>query len=359
MKILVLEPYYGGSHKVFLQKLIKFLPYEFTLLTLPARKWKWRMRLAALFFSEKLKKMDAQFDRVFCSTFVDVALLRSTGPVWLQNIPVLTYFHENQFAYPVQVDDERDYHFSVTNFTTALVSSRLAFNSIYNLETFLKGIRELIKKCPDLKFNSVEGDILEKSTVISPGIDFTAIDKQRKSKITANTSSTPVLIWNHRWEHDKDPDLFFNTLFELDFKGVDFRLIILGQSFVRQPEIFSNARKKLAHKTIHFGYISSKQEYDKMLCQGDFVISTAKHEFFGMAVIEAVRAGCRPLLPNNLSYPGLFPSEYLYDEKYFNAKLNALLSNEKRLTTQEANTLTDRFSWTNLKEEYQKWFEKE
>ena len=45
LQVLVLEPYYGGSHKAFLKGLSR-LPYTFDFMTLPARKWKWRMRLA-------------------------------------------------------------------------------------------------------------------------------------------------------------------------------------------------------------------------------------------------------------------------------------------------------------------------
>ncbi|MCW5209466.1 DUF3524 domain-containing protein [Desulfobulbus sp. US1] len=43
--ILLLEPYYGGSHKAFLIGLQQQLDYRFTLLSLPARKWKMRMQL--------------------------------------------------------------------------------------------------------------------------------------------------------------------------------------------------------------------------------------------------------------------------------------------------------------------------
>ena len=37
------------------------------------------------------------------------------------------------------------------------------------------------------------------------------------------------------------------------------------------------------------------------------MLSTARHEFFGIAVAEALRAGCLPWLPARLSYPELLP----------------------------------------------------
>jgi hypothetical protein len=103
LRVLVLEPYYGGSHKSFLENLTQ-LPFTFELMTLPARKWKWRMRLAAPYFAERLANSQQRYDRILCSTFVDVAAFRGLAPAWVRSVPVLTYFHENQFVYPMQVE---------------------------------------------------------------------------------------------------------------------------------------------------------------------------------------------------------------------------------------------------------------
>ncbi len=350
--ILVIEPYFGGSHKFFLQQLEGHLDLNFTLITLPARKWKWRMRFAAPWVASKLsRKQDVE--AVLCSTFVDVATLRGLAPSWFNSLPILTYFHENQFAYPVQVDDERDFHFGLTNYLTALASDRLGFNSRFNLDTLLAGCRDMEKKAPDVKLDSA-AQISNKSTILPLALNFHELDLLPDP----DPPPCPVIVWNHRWEHDKNPELFFQTLFELAEEDIPFQLIVVGQSFQRRPAIFDEAPKRLQSRLIHFGYTEERAEYLKLLKQGTLVISTASHEFYGLSVIEAVRAGCQPFLPNRLSYPELFESQYLYDDdQCFKKRLREVLrENSGSLTLAKRLELTDKFSWPVLRSTYEKWF---
>jgi glycosyltransferase involved in cell wall biosynthesis len=348
--LLLLEPYYGGSHRAFLEGLQRQLPFSCNLLTLPARKWKWRMRLAAPLFADELHK-STPVDAVLCSTFLDVAALRGLGPAWLRQVPVLTYFHENQFAYPVQTADERDLHFALTNLTTALASDRLAFNSDHNLKTFLQGAAQLGKLGCDFKGQDWQDRIIAKTEVLPPGCDFGEIDAERRQP----AGGAPVILWNHRWEHDKDPETFFRALYRLDQAGIDFKLIVLGQSFRQQPPVFAEAAARLAHRILHFGFVSSRRAYIRWLKVGDLVVSTARHEFFGLAVIEAVRAGCRPLLPNRLSYPELFPAEFLYEEDELYHRLTEEILAFNPLAAAQARDLTNRFSWPAMASRYHQW----
>ncbi len=350
MKVLILEPYYGGSHKNFVDNLVK-LPFKFDLMTLPARKWKWRMRLSAPHFADELRKIRKRFDRIVCSTFVDVAALRGMAPSSVRETPILTYFHENQFAYPVRVEDERDFHFALTNLTTALASDSLAFNSKYNLRTFLDGIKALTRHSSDMKLNDAAGAIKARSRVLPPGLDFSGIDEAERPE----RNGASVLIWNHRWEHDKNPELFFEALIKLDAAGVDFRLVVLGQSFERKLPIFEDARKRLRRRVLHFGYVESLRKYAEWLGRGDIAVSSATHEFFGIAVLEAVRAGCRPILPNRLSYPEIFPGKFLYDDNDFAGRLKEEILNCERLSAEEAKQLTEPYSWDTLAPEYERW----
>jgi glycosyltransferase involved in cell wall biosynthesis len=353
LRILVLEPYYGGSHKTFLDGLRRRLPFDFTFMTFPARKWKWRMRLAAPFYARKLHETGQRLDRILCSSFVDVATFRGLAPAWTGQVPLLTYFHENQFVYPVQAEDERDLHFFLTNVTTTFASDRIAFNSSYNMRSFVEGAKKLLRSSHDMRLDDPSEVLEAKSRVLPPGIDFAGIDATQEN----NRDQIPVVLWNHRWEHDKNPELFFSTLFKLDKEGLDFRLVVLGQSYRESPRIFEEARKRLGQRLLHFGYAHSQEEYARWLKCCDIVVSTAVHEFFGIAVVEAVRAGCRPLLPRRLSYPELFPDDFLYGEGELLRRLRQEISKKERLPRDRALELTERFSWDTVAPEFRAWLE--
>ena len=365
--ILLLEPYYGGSHKAFLIGLQEQLDCRCTLLSLPARKWKMRMQLAAPWFAEQIRRLVEQgvhFDGILTSTFLDVAVLRSLLAAQGKNIPLAMYFHENQFSYPGQVHDPGMFQFTAINFTSALCADRLAFNSSYNLETFLDGVRRYLKKTADMDLRHLEEQIQEKATILYPGIHFQNIDavaalrteRAERTERIEQRQQEPVLVWNHRWEHDKDPETFFHVLFEL-VEEYPFQVIVLGQHFRNQPEIFARAKKILKDRLLHFGYAESHKEYVQLLSQGDYIVSTARHEFFGISVLEGVRAGCCPVVPNRLSYKELFPQKYRYAEGELADHLRQLMRCPVPLTAPASKQLTERYSWPVIGKKYRRWLD--
>ncbi len=268
------------------------------------------MRGSAIWFANEIKRGNyADIDLIFTSDMTSVADLRALCKL---NVPIICYFHENQLTYPVPDEAERDYQYGFTNITSCLAADEVWFNSDYHRESFTQAAGELLRKMPDFVPEGVVERIKGASRVMPLGLNDNLFDLPKN-----RTAGAPVILWNHRWEYDKNPDEFFEVLFDLDRAGVDFRLIAAGEQFRTHPPIFDAAEKMLADKIVHFGYAPGAANYYNLLAQSDIVVSTAVHEFFGLAVMEAVAAECRPVLPNRLSYPELIPAnlhhKILYD----------------------------------------------
>lgn len=317
MKILALEPYFGGSHKSFLEGWISRSAHDWTLLTQPANKWKWRMRISAMSFADEVNKRLARgetFDVLFCSDMLNLAEFLGLVDKKIREIPSVVYFHENQLTYPNQVESDRDYQFVVTNMTTALAADSLWFNSDFHKNEFPNSLKKFIRKFPSEKPENIIERIQAKSTTQHPAIDVPEPEKIDKS-------NRPLqILWAARWEHDKNPEDFFAAIKRLANKRIEFRLSIIGEQFTEIPEVFTRAKKDYASIIDHWGYQPTRQDYINALQNADVVVSTAIHEFFGISMVEAIASGAYPVLPNRLSYPEiteriekLEKNEFLYD----------------------------------------------
>ncbi len=314
MKVLALEPYYGGSHKAFVDGWSSRSRHDWTLLTLPPNKWKWRMRHAAITFADDVAGRIAageSWDVLFCSDMLNLAEFLGLAPAHIRQQPVVAYFHENQLTYPVQVEREHDYHFVFTNITTALAATRVWFNTAFHRDEFLGALPGFLKRMPDhVPLDAVER-IARKSEVRSPGIDNFPPRGPRPP-------GPMRILWAARWEHDKNPEDFFAALEILATEGVEFRLSVIGEQFRERPPIFDSARAQFRVHIDRWGFQDSREEYVAALCETEVLVSTADHEFFGISTEEAIAAGAYPLLPRRLSYPEILrdvdqPDEFFYD----------------------------------------------
>ena len=302
MNVLCLEPYYGGSHKAFLDGWQAHSRHQWTCLTLPPYKWQWRMRHAAVSFATDVKARLAQgasWDCVFCSDMLNLAEFRGLAPQ-ISHLPTVVYFHENQLTYPLRAGVKRDDQPVMTNLTTAVAADRVWFNSQYHLDGFLAALQTWLKRMPDHQPWAALEVIRDRREICPPGIDTFP---QRP----ARDAAAPMhILWAARWEHDKDPDSFFEAVTALQETGADFRLSVIGEQFRTVPEVFETARVQFAAHIERWGFQPSREEYRAALMAADVFVSTAQHEFFGISAVEAAAAGAGLLLPRRLAYPEVF-----------------------------------------------------
>jgi len=333
-RLLLLNGYEAASHKVWREGLITYLEeYEWTVVTLPPRHFAWRIRGSALsFVSHYREVLEQSYDLVVCTSMVDLAALRGLMP-HLAQCPNMLYFHENQFAYPASENAKPLLEAQMVTIYSAMAADQIAFNSHFNRETFITGAEKLFRQLPDFVPKDWRAQISAKSRVIPVPIASPVSVKllsSDSSELESSPESGVRLVWNHRWEYDKAPDRLLRLLRVLVARKVQFKIHIVGQQFRRQPESFEIIKQEFNQYLLSFGFIESREEYLKVLAQSDVVLSTATHEFEGLAVLEAVAYGCIPLVPKRLSYVELFDDHYLYSswldapEKEANAVADSL-----------------------------------
>ncbi len=312
MNICLIEPYLTGSHETWARGYARWSQHRVSLLTLPGYFWKWRMHGAAVTLAPALRAAlagEEPPDLLLATDMLDVTTLLALTRDVARAVPVALYFHENQLTYPPPPGSKRDLHYGWINYASSLASQRVFFNSRYHLEAWYDELPRLLKHFPDYTNLETIALLRERSEVLHPGIHLARLDEEANYPglpARGTPGEPPLILWNHRWEYDKNPQQFFALLDQLAGQGVPFRLAIAGESFRNQPEEFLAARERFGAQIVHFGYATAEQ-YRALLQRSDIVVSTAIHEFFGIAVIEAIHAGCCPLLPHRLSYPELTP----------------------------------------------------
>jgi len=273
--------------------------------------------------------------------------------------PFHIYFHENQFTYPWSPEDEdvklqRDKHYGFINYSSALCADHIYFNSKFHLNSFFTGLENFLRQFPDYREIQNIERIRIKSSVLHLGMDLKKFDEY---KMETRASDTPLILWNHRWEHDKNPDTFFNVLLQLSKTGLKFQLAVLGEEFKQELPCFTKARKKLKKHIVQFGYAKTFEDYAKWLWKADFLPVTSNQDFFGGSIMEAVYCQTIPLLPSRLTYPKLFqfddnPQLFYENEEDLMEKLTTSIENIAKLRQQHYQSIATNYDWSNMVKMY-------
>jgi glycosyltransferase involved in cell wall biosynthesis len=303
--IALVEPYYGGSHKAWADGYTTHSSHNITLITHEARFWKWRMHGAHLTLAADVAAaFEAEPDVVLVSSMMNVAGFAGAARHIIGGAPIAVYFHESQFAYPLSPLDRPDQTYPMVNWSSSAAADLAIFNSEFHRTLFFEEAERFLRQFPDQPHGHLVRTVRDRSIVLPVGVDL-----QRIGTPPVRVDGPPLILWNQRWEHDKRPDEFVALMEALVAEELDFEVAVVGEQFVSAPESFDRLPGLLGDRLVAFGF-AADDEYIELVRRAGIVVSTADHEFFGIAIVEAMAAGVFPVLPNRLVYPERIPERY-------------------------------------------------
>jgi glycosyltransferase involved in cell wall biosynthesis len=294
---------------------------------------------------------------LLASSMLDLPAYLALAPVGRP--PIMLYFHENQLTYPLPEGVERDLGYGMRQVTSALAADAVFFNTRFHRDEFLAAVAELWTQVPDEAPAWALEQLAEKSAVLHVGCDLRRFDEYHDDGMASgpagrwgDPAAGPLIVWNQRWEYDKAPGALFAGLAALADEGVPFRVAVAGPNQGLPTAAFVEGRRRLGDRVVQWGRLEHFADYAALLWAADVVVSTALHEFFGVAVVEALYCGCRPVLPRRLSYPELIPDEahaqVLYDEGEFVPALRRAVDQPTAWSPEWQRTWVAPYDWGGL-----------
>ena len=244
MRFLLVEPYDTGSHAVWMRGYQAHSAHEVEILSLDGQFWQWRMLGGAAELAGQFLRRGREPDLIVASDMLDLTTFLALTRPHTARIPSAVYFHENQITYPAGPRQKEQQHYAFINAMSALAADAVFFNSAFHRADFLRDLPGLLNHFPDHRLPGTEEAIRAKSAVLPVGIDLARYDAHRPA--APRDPSRPLLIvWNHRWEYDKNPETFFAALDVLAGEGVPFEVALVGENTRQSVPEFDAALQKL------------------------------------------------------------------------------------------------------------------
>jgi len=264
------------------------------------------MRRGAQVLAERLSAVPGPADLLVATDMLDLPTFLALARRRLGTVPVLLYMHENQFTYPRLRGTKLNSWFGQINYLSALAADAVAFNSAYHREDFLAALTALAALPNNWLVPEAIETIAVKSFVLPLGLDLAALDQYRIDPSPGQRR----IAWNHRWEFDKSPEMFARILERLAGEGLAFDVAVAGDPGPNPHPALVELPARLPGRIAHHGFAASLAEYARLLWSSDIAISTTRHEFFGIGMLEAQYCGCVPLAPAAFAYPELVPQSF-------------------------------------------------
>ena len=367
MKIVILEPYFTGSHAAWAHEYKSCSKHQITIVSLKGQFWKWRMHGGAVTLARTFLSLNLKPDLLLATDMLDLTTFLALTREKTASTKTALYFHENQLTYPWSANDrdvvkQRDMHYGFINYVSALAADLIIFNSHYHLQSFSEKLPRFLKSFPDNNELSTARHIRNKSTVLHLGMDLKKFDTHQLSQSERQETRPPLILWNHRWEYDKNPEEFFSLLYRLEEDGIDFQVAVLGECFAQKPEVFLEASQQLKDRIVQFGFVNNFADYATWLWKADIIPVTSRHDFFGASVVQALYCNCYPLLPKRLSYPEHLPKEvhskFFYDDfDDLTERIKSLMVNIQEVRQEKTKRFVENYDWQFITNSYDNIFD--
>ncbi len=352
MNVLVIEPWMAGSHRAWAEGFVRASAHDVRLVSLPGQRWRWRLRGGAVELVEPIERCVGDGwrpDVLLVSGMVDVAVLLGLMRGRLAGCAVAVYQHESQMLYPTPtgaVDVDAVMH----NINSWLVADVVLFNSEFHRQAVRAALREFAPSLSSPELSERLADLSLRFEVLPVGVDLEWV--ARRNRDSEYLARPPQILWPHRWDADKRPDVFLRALQRLTASGLEFSVVLAGEPGGAM-DVRDDIVSLCGESVIAVGPFSV-DDYRALIMTSDLVVSCADHEFFGIAVVEALAGGCFGVLPDRLSYPeivGTIGVEMLYDSDRFGSALERAIRDRVWASSHQSAVSTDllqRLDWTTL-----------
>lgn len=356
LQVVLLEPYFTGSHRAWAEGWQRHSAHQIHLLTQPGTHWRHRMMASAVPLAEMLREhmvTHGRPDVIVASDMVDLATFLGLCREELAGVPAVMYLHENQLTQPVSpngMGGRRDRHLGWTNWRSMLAATEVWFNSLWQRDSMIVALRELLAggRAEDDQTGLMAA---AQTTWRTRPVGCDLGDLLTADRISSSVErGEPLVLWNHRWAHDKGLDVAVASLRSLADQGEQFRVAVVGFDDHHDPRRVHALLGPLGDRVVHQGWLPA-DEYRDLLRSADVVLASARQENFGIAVVEAVSAGCVPVVPDALAYPETISDPALrYAPGRLTTQLREVLADLEgwRLRTEPVRESLSRYDWSEV-----------
>ena len=358
LRVLLVEPFHGGSHASWAEGLAAHSRHEVVTVSLPGTSWRWRMRGASVSLAAATHDAvaaDGPPDVVLASGMFDLPAWLGLTRRILGDPPVVLYLHENQLGYPLSPNQRADDEFPLANWRSMVAADEVWCNSRFQLDELLGGLPALLDRSPDESHAHLLGEVSGRCSVVPVGVEL--VDVPDPGDRDDSADELPLVLWNHRWDHDKNPAAVFRALARLADEGLGFEVAIAGENVRVDPREMVEARSALGDRVVQFGHLP-RSDYVALLGRADVVVSAATPEYIGISEDEAEATGAVPVLPDRLSYPEVVPTAWhgssLYPDGGLTTRLREVLTGlpEWRARCEGLSAAMRRFDWREVADIY-------